>query len=342
MDKRFLSLLTMFLRRPANGLNILAAVAQRRKLPLRPGFLPYVLDIEPTSYCNFKCTMCHVSDPDFEHAHMPLDLFKQIVDSNPQLAKIHLQGMGEPLLCPDFFNMVNYARKRKILVQTTINGSLLTEQNAAALATHNLASIGVSVDGATAQTFESIRRGSHFAKVTDGIRRLAKALKASGAQSKLRAWTVVQKDNAGELADIVRLCHELGCHELVFQTNLSDWGKSEWQCTSKMSATGEILTNALDLAFNEGKKLDFPVRRFDGDRYTKEKPCLWPWHSAFIDSRGHVVPCCILGDYRVCSFGSLSDTTLKTAWSGKDWSNFRRAHRDHTIPSFCHNCYKDK
>jgi MoaA/NifB/PqqE/SkfB family radical SAM enzyme len=42
------------------------------------------MDIEPTTGCNFRCTMCQVSSPDFKAENMKLELFKKLIDDNPQ------------------------------------------------------------------------------------------------------------------------------------------------------------------------------------------------------------------------------------------------------------------
>ena len=51
-------------------------------------YLPVTMDIEPTTGCNFRCTMCQVSSPDFKAENMKLELFKNLIDDNPQLIKI--------------------------------------------------------------------------------------------------------------------------------------------------------------------------------------------------------------------------------------------------------------
>ena len=61
-------------------------------------YLPVTMDIEPTTGCNFRCTMCQVSSPNFKAKNMNLETFQKIIKENKQLIKIKLQGMGEPLV----------------------------------------------------------------------------------------------------------------------------------------------------------------------------------------------------------------------------------------------------
>jgi MoaA/NifB/PqqE/SkfB family radical SAM enzyme len=37
--------------------------------------------------------------------------FKRVVDEIPNLEKVTLQGLGEPLLAPDLFRMIEYAAR---------------------------------------------------------------------------------------------------------------------------------------------------------------------------------------------------------------------------------------
>ena len=57
---------------------------------------------------------------------MSLDDFKNIVDTQYGLIEIKLNGLGEPTLQgDDFFEMIKYARQKKIWVRITTNASLL-------------------------------------------------------------------------------------------------------------------------------------------------------------------------------------------------------------------------
>ncbi len=40
-------------------------------------YLPLKMDIEPTTGCNFRCTMCAVSSPGYITKNMKMDVFKK-------------------------------------------------------------------------------------------------------------------------------------------------------------------------------------------------------------------------------------------------------------------------
>ena len=54
--------------------------------------------------------------------NISIAMFKKNIDDNKQLLKIKLQGMGEPLVNNNFYNMVEYASKYSIVSEITTNG----------------------------------------------------------------------------------------------------------------------------------------------------------------------------------------------------------------------------
>src|SRR2546422_103354 len=126
-------------------------------------YLPIKLDIENISRCNFRCTMCVVSDwPKGKRGEdMSLEEFQRLIDEQYGLVEIKLQGIGEPTMQGDvFFEMIKYARARHIWVRTTTNASLLhVKENYKKLVDTDVNEIQISIDGADAAKFESIQIG---------------------------------------------------------------------------------------------------------------------------------------------------------------------------------------
>jgi len=79
--------------------------------------LPKFVQIEPVGQCNLRCAMCSIQyrqagPPWGPPALMPYESFRTLVDSFADVEELHLQGLGDPLMHPDFFRMVEYARAR--------------------------------------------------------------------------------------------------------------------------------------------------------------------------------------------------------------------------------------
>ena len=135
-----------------------------------------------------------------------------------RLAELHLQGLGEPLMHPEFFAMVRLAAARGIEVSTNTNLTVLSERRAAECIASGLHRIHVSIDGATAPTYEHIRVRSRFERVVRNVRRLVAArAQAGSATPDIRLVAVAMRANLHELARLVHLAHELGTPHLSVQ-----------------------------------------------------------------------------------------------------------------------------
>src|SRR5436190_22861173 len=132
--------------------------------------LPKFLQIEPVGQCNLRCQMCPIQfrldgPPHGPPAFMPFDAFTGLIERFEGVEELQLQGLGEPMMHPRFFDMVAYASSRGIRVSTNPNLTLLNARRAEACVTSGLDRLHVSVDGARAETYEAIRRGAKLDRV---------------------------------------------------------------------------------------------------------------------------------------------------------------------------------
>src|SRR5439155_190590 len=72
-------------------------------------------------------------------AFMDFDTFTRLLDQFPELEELQLQGLGEPMMHPRFFDMVAYAVARGIKVGTNTNLTLLNARRAEQCVTSGLA-----------------------------------------------------------------------------------------------------------------------------------------------------------------------------------------------------------
>jgi MoaA/NifB/PqqE/SkfB family radical SAM enzyme len=313
--------------------------AKKNQYKDKINYLPIKLDIENVSRCNFRCTMCSVSDfPKGKRADdLPLKDFKKIIDEQYGLMEIKLQGLGEPTLQrDDFFEMIKYARARHIWVRTTTNASLLhLNGNARKLVESNVNEIQISVDGASKEVFERIRRGSHYPTVIRNINLINRI-----DNSRTKMWTVVQKDNNHELERLVDTAHNLGFKNQVFSMDIHGWGDEKWEKINA-EATMEINENRLLDLVNKGRELGVTVAFWlVGKKYTQENPCSWPFERLFVGSDKRTSPCCIIGNPDTMSLGKINNSLTEDVWHSKDYEQFRKDHLSGNIPPACKFCYK--
>ena len=138
------------------------------------GAYPDRLYIEITNFCNLDCVMCPTGLHVLERAEgrMEMDLFRQIIDEMaPHVKTTTLHIWGEPLIHPNFIEMVRYAREAGIEVATSTNATILTEERARGLIEAGLSEIYLCLDGMDAETYEAIRRKADFEETKANIER---------------------------------------------------------------------------------------------------------------------------------------------------------------------------
>lgn len=62
-----------------------------------------ICQVEISTFCNAKCFYC--PNEFLDHQHMPFELFTELLETFPANARILLQGTGELLLHPQFWQM---------------------------------------------------------------------------------------------------------------------------------------------------------------------------------------------------------------------------------------------
>jgi MoaA/NifB/PqqE/SkfB family radical SAM enzyme len=310
-------------------------------------YLPIKLDIENVSRCNFRCTMCQVSDwhKGKRAEDLPLAEFKRIIDEQEGLIEIKLQGLGEPTMQREpYFEMIRYARERRIWVRTTTNASLLHIDGAwYRLIDAGTNEIQISIDGATKTAFEAIRIGADFWRVTANCKLINDHSRSRGIE-RTKMWTVVQRGNVHQLEALVDLAAELGFTNQVFSLDVSDWGSAEWhKRNAALDVESELDEDRLLALVEQGRALGVRVAFWVvTEKYDADNICAWPFERAFVSSDLRVSPCCVISNPDTMQIGPnmTRERSFKDIWLGEDYREFRSAHMEGRIPPACQGCYK--
>jgi radical SAM protein with 4Fe4S-binding SPASM domain len=115
---------------------------------------------------------------------------------------------GEPLLREDLFGLLDLMQQKQLEVHLITNGMLLTPRILTALKSLGV-KVMISIDGATAATYETIRGGASFERVVEQARRCAKA----GLLEALNF--TVMKTNYAEIPGIFELAKSIGVKEIT-------------------------------------------------------------------------------------------------------------------------------
>jgi len=133
---------------------------------------PTVLNLEPTTLCNFSCWYC--IGRHMKQGELAYEDFAATLDNFPTLKMLALVGEGEPLMHKRFFDMVRVAKERGIRVSTISNGSAFSQSVIKKICDSGLDYISISIDSIDPATFAQSRVDGDLTKVWAGIERLAK------------------------------------------------------------------------------------------------------------------------------------------------------------------------
>jgi radical SAM protein with 4Fe4S-binding SPASM domain len=328
---------------PVRLFNYLAIKLAYRLGLIRVPFLPVTLDIEPNNTCNFRCPHCQVPYWNKPAGYLDEERFAKVLRQVPNLVRIKLQGMGEPLLNKHLVGMLKLGEARGVSMSFFSNASVLADEAAAALAGLTDTEITFSLDGASKETFENIRVGGKFEKVIENMKRLV-AARGAKREPVLSGWTLATRENVGELARIVRLAKDIGLDRLTIQTFLSDWGKKDMKARTdahKVGQDSEALAAAVNEAEESAREVGLDLRISRSDFCTRERKCVWPWTSAYVAANGDVVPCCIIADSDTVKMGNVFERDFAEIWNSPAYREFRNRIRNHDLPDYCRNCYLD-
>lgn len=264
-----------------------------KNMLLRP-CSPLTLQVEPTNYCNLRCTMCPrrfmkrtagfldevlwddmLESWDPKHLKVSLDhLVHGIKIDFIAKRRIKLFFMGEPLLHPKLDRLISSAIEKGCIVIIQTNGLLLDDFNIRQKLLHAQPSaIGISLDGLDSDTYELVRAGSTWSKILNGIRLLHKERSDANLDSKvnLQIATILSEDSeynrqrALEFLAPVKNCVDVISFIQLTRSYSPDFFDNK----------GELVT----FTTNDGAKGDGII-------------CVEPFDKLNVLWDGRVVPCC--------------------------------------------------
>jgi radical SAM protein with 4Fe4S-binding SPASM domain len=318
---------------------------------------PVCLYLETTNRCNLLCTTCPRTYADLEpEADMSWELFTRIVDQVPNIARVVLHGVGEPMLVKDLPGRVRHLKERGIYVLFNTNGTALTPKNGRALAEAGLDELRVSLDAADARTFRLVRGTDDFDRILRNVRAFTDMQKREGLQRpRVSLWLTGLKETIAQLPAFVRLAHDIGvqevylqrlvfCEETPFGMATPDQGlfARMTQDEAQYLAAAEAEAAALGVSFNAsgatepGESL---ARKDDSNPWSL---CRRPWTVMYVTANGRVLPCCIAPfsqmGYENYTLGDATQQTLREIWNSHAYQKFRAGLQSGAPPKCCDGC----
>jgi len=314
--------------------------------------LPRFVQIEPVGQCNLACRMCPVvmrgdGGPGKRPAFMAYEVFCRLLDQFPDVSELHLQGLGEPMLHPRFFDMVAYAAGRGIEVSTNTNLTAFSDRRADQCVQSGLRRMHVSLDAAEPEAYEYIRVGSRFSRVLRNLQRLREAkLRLQSSNPEVRLVAVAMRRNLEQIPALVQLAHDNGIRHVSVQHLCHDFSEGslpecyapmrEFIDSEMLSAqdVGEAFAQARRLA--QALEVDLRLPRLQGEG--RKPGCDWPWRGSYIAYSGEAMPCCMVATPDRINFGNMATQGVAEIWSSERYEAFRTALASESPPDICRGC----
>lgn len=245
--------------------------------------MPKMILLAASSVCQLRCPSCPNTTkeilPTVGHGFLRLNDFKKLVDENPGIKKIELSNYGELFLNPDILEIIKYAYKRKVFLTADIGTNLNTVTNDVleGLVKYKFRSMGISIDGASNETYTQYRIRGNFDRVIENIKQINLFKKQYHSKYPLLTWQyVVFGFNEHELAKARKLADELN---MAFSPKLS-WDNKFSPVVNREAIRQEIGAATRD-EYKEKYGVDY-----------KQSICHQLWERPQINWDGKVLGCC--------------------------------------------------
>jgi len=256
------------------------------------------LQVEVTSRCDLPgCLMCprRAWPERWLHHDLSWQNFERLIPALKLFTHVHLSGWGEPLLQPRLWDMAQAARSQGCTVSLTTNGMNLTEAIQVQVLEH-LDMVAVSLDGATAETFERLRPGADFQRVTQQVAALCASKRALGrSRPEVVLLFMKMRPNVAELPDLLQLAADLGV-DRVNATNLDFIAAPAMEGLALVPSPDPEITAILEQAQRQAQKSSLPFRNVGLKPVSDLIVCdANPLKNVFVTAFGDIAPCVYLG-----------------------------------------------
>ncbi len=308
---------------------------QRKKLSeVIPLKMPFTLFVDPTNWCNFKCSFCPRNFDDFstyagEFQHMDMILFEKIMKDlkkcDGRLKVLRLFYLGEPFLCPDFLRMLQMAIEYDIAerIEISSNASLL-----------NLKIAQTILDLAKIYSGIIYLRFSIYSIISEKNKEITKS-PITVENICENVSTLKQLRDTQKVTNVVTYAKMLNTFDnenemfIDLYKNIVD----EVEIEQPMNWSGYDNRNLLN-TYNEEQIASIRKENLP-------KVCAYPFHTLAIQSNGDVVCCCVDWSRKTC-VGNVKDESLLQIWHGERLKKLRVLHLEgkRFLNDACKNCNK--
>jgi len=276
-----------------------------------------IAEIEINRNCNINCVMCNTSLSQRPQFNMDLELFEHIVKLTKSQAKgiTALHTIGEPLMNNNLPQYLEILRKHDVHIKLSTNALILHKRLDLILQyTDIIEEVRFSIDGASKETYELIRRGGNWERLITNMEEFRERSHEGTAFRRVKIGSIVSQD----------VQHEMGYH-LKFWSRYAPMEHIDLNLVSGLSPDNSY----------------FLTRSILKNHIVPWPPCYMLFGSSLhILNDGRATACC--RDYNGdLTYGNIKEKSPKELLNCDNVLELRRQHLENRIPekSLCANCF---
>lgn len=329
---------------------LLTMTSWERGLPISRG-KPLRFTLNTSYKCNFRCIMCQY--------HRKPEISKRVLNRQPvfssdtysifleeifpTLIEAETTTVGEPFYSKFFKLTLQKAREFQVKLYTTTNGSLLTEKNIANIY-DLLSTLVISIDGASKESYEKIRKKGDFDKLVKNIQRFMEIRLNSEIKPQVTFQMTLMNNNIEDLPKMIYLANEYGIDNVkAYHAYIYDEDMKNESLFFHKRRYNDNLQKAKEIAIRFGINVFLPKKfalksKFNDLQnktgFTKP-PCRFLWTEGFLEPTGDITACFFPYKYKL---GNINNNKFESVWNNDLYQELRRKVSLPIPHKYCKNC----
>lgn len=288
---------------------------------------PFLLYVDPSSACNFRCRFCPTGHKDvingagYRRGQLDLKIFEKLIfdlsEFDRPLKVMRMNKIGEPLLNKQLPEMIALAKRSGLVdyIDLATNASLFTETLLSKLVSAGLDRINISLEGMDADQYK------RTALIDFDFERLVAMVR----------WLYAHRGNCEVTVKIPSSCIDVHQHQTFFDTF------GEYCDRIFIEDLSPIWPN-FDVEEHAGVTFNEEVGQYHQELKSKDI-CSYIFYSMVLNSDGTISACC--PDWgQSLVIGDLATQTLQEIWKSEALFELRKQHlqRKRCENSICSAC----
>ncbi len=313
--------------------------------------LPTWINTTNSTVCNLKCGFCPQAYGKGVDWKMPDDVYRKVVEElYPAAETVQLSAYGEPMMTPRVFEKLEEMEHFGVKLELVTNATLFRGEKLVERLAQRMGLLTVSIDGATAETYNRLRVGGDFDEVIGNLRHYQRCLQAvpEGERAPIHFNYILMNSTVDELSDFLRLAKDLGgdhvtvSHmvllEPAFRHEMLDESEDSKRRTNDALAQARDVAEELELSVN----LPPAFHSEDADQAASTAAaadpvrCWFLWQRMYVGTYGDVIPCCLSG---IHANGNVKESDFFTQWNSDLYQEMRRRVHGEDPYGPCKTCY---